>query len=375
MSLFANDSFLGVDIGSSAIKVVQLRKGRTSPSLVTYGMVEAKGEFLQKNLSESTERIKELLKQVLDESKVSTNCVSAALPGLAVFTSLIELPRTKNAKKLDQIIRWEAKQYVPIPVSDVILSWNEVDLNSEGGFTREEKAREEILSIENANNNEDSNKKPSEKITLFLTAAPKDLVERFRGLFKSVGLNLSSLEVISSALVRSLATKEDMNSSLMIVDIGATDMEISVVSRESLVLNRTVGLGSLDVTKVIARGLGIEEERADAFKKDFGIRKEGLSGQIFRVTSVVLNQMLEEINTTRNSFEKKYHEVIDKVVLAGGGAKMRGLDEYLSQELGVRVIVGNPWQKIGFPKALEGELKTTAPEFASCVGLAMRNII
>jgi type IV pilus assembly protein PilM len=211
-------------------------------------------------------------------------------------------------------------------------------------------------------------------LKILLTAAPKDLVSRYLEIFKKAKLNLVSLETESFALERALIGRD--KSAIMLIDIGAVATTISVVVDAVPLINRSIDIGGHTITKAIANSLNIDADRAEQFKRDFGLSQtSGASaGQIPKRIEFMVSSIINEVKYVLNLYQSQGHGMVEKVILAGGSAWLPGMTQYLSTVLGVNVFIGDPWARVMYPLELKSVLQSIGPRLAVSVGLAMREI-
>jgi len=361
MALFGKKkSYLGVDIGTSSIKIVELADQSGEPKLLTYGFTEEPTDIVRSDSQEAQARTLILLKQLMKKTRVTTPKVVAALPSFTVFSSIISLP-AMSKKDLNSAIRWEAKKFVPMPLEEMVLDWRLLKET-----TPEKKEGESLMSLKS--------KEMLKNLRILLTAAPKNLVKRYIEIFKNLQLQIVSLETEAFALERSLIGADP--SPVMIIDIGALATNISIIFEGVPILNRGIDVGGETITKAIANALNIDLERAEQFKRDFGL-SAGTSpqGQIPKTIEFVVASIINEVRHCFNLYRNVEETPVEKIVLAGGSSFMPGLTDYLARLFQIKVIIGNPWARISCPEEIQPALEEIGPRFAVAVGLAMREII
>lgn len=374
-------SFLGIDIGTNSIKLVELENVSGRPRLVTYGAVEVDSQVARSEENQASkqdqERIAAAMRLLLQKTGARSGLAVAALPNFSVFSSVISLPKLGD-KQLAEAVSWEAKKFIPMPIENVVLDWK--ILNEEN--------RERLLSpeaTEGAGEAQEAQAKktqPSEESSnlakckvvaqILLTAAPRHLVERYVAVFKLAGLELLSLETESFALARSLVGNEE--GSILIADVGALTTDLTVVKKGVPVFSRSTNVGGGAVTRAIADSMGVSLERAEQFKRDTGIASAaaasgGAASVIQRSFAPVISEMKYTLELQQRS-----GSAIEKILLTGGSAFLSSLDRYISASLNVKVFIGNPWARVSYPKDLGGVLDTIAPMMGVAIGLAMREI-
>lgn len=369
MTARIGDNFLGVDIGGSSLKVVQMANEKGRPKLVTYGYVERSNQLLKVDTAEAKKKVVETIKEVIGAAKVTTNRVVAALPSYTVFSSIITLPVMKE-KELDAAVRWEAKKFVPMPVEKMILDYQILDEDN-AAITAAQQTSQPVTA---GDDGAQVTTQPKQYSKILLTAAPADLVSRYVEIFQMAGFALESLETESFALERALVGHDP--SPVLLVDIGATTTNISVVVSSVPVINRSIDLGGQTITKTIANSLNVDPDRAEQFKRDFGLIPSGSTGnQIPKRIEFMVSSVINEIRYVMNLYHNQSPKQIEKVVLAGGSAWLPNLPQYLSQALNTKVIIGDPWSRVIYPVELKPVLSEIGPRLAVAVGLAMREIV
>lgn len=366
MSLFSSKkSYLGIDIGNSSVKLVELAASGGRARLVTYGYAEFDTNLNNATSSEEQRQVAEIIKKVISEAGVSTNKTVAALPNFSVFSSIISLP-VMSKKELAQAITWEAKKFVPLPIEEMVLDWRPLN-NPEDAKAKKQK--EDGLDVEAV----DRLKKKQNYQKILITAAPKDLVDRYVSIFRLANLDLLAMETESFAFERSLVGKDP--AVIMIVDLGAFSSDIAIVENGIPILSRSIDVGGGTITQAIARSLNIEHKRAEQFKRDIGFSSQSLNS----VPKIIENTISPIINEIKYSFDlfqgRQESGIVEKIILTGGSCVLPGLTDYLKSILNINVYIGDPWARIIYPLELKPALDEIGPRFAVSVGLAMRDIV
>ncbi len=412
----SNKNFLGVDLGTSSIKIVELQNKSGHAQLLTYGYVEQETDIIRASSTKIEKKIINIIKSIYHDSRMTSKKVNAALPSFSVFNSIISLP-TMNKKDLAQAIRWEAKKFIPLPIDEMILDWkiipNEDEANKKHSlFSLKDKKipsaeinkknlNKKISEISDKDNNANSNEKDIEKnannflnirkllakkkmlgdseenkknIKILLTAAPKNLVEKYIRIFKAADLELINLETESFALERSLSTSS--TAPIMIIDIGSISSDVAIINNGIPVLTRSIDIGGVTLTKSIMTSLNVDLTRAEQFKRDIGFSASG-PGDLPDVIKTAINPIINEVKYCLDIYLSQSgnnNKSLDKIILTGGSAFLPDLTTYLSKLLDIKVIIGDPWDKIVYPLELKPVLQQLGPRFSVAVGLAMREI-
>jgi len=345
MGLFSSKkTYIGVDIGTSGIKIVELRQGGNNVILENYG-------FSERRKTENTgeRRLDQdyavgVIKEICKKAGITSKNAVAALPTFSVFSSIINLSNVPE-KALDSAVKWEAKKIIPLPLDEMVIDWKKIENNGEK--TKDTK--------------------------VLLTAAPKSLVNEYIEIFKRAQINLLSLETETFSLVRSLLGND--KSTIMIVELGASTTDISIVYKSIPVLSRSIDIGGSTITKAISNNLNIGIERSEQFKYDLGISSfESRDDVVPKAILETLVPVVNEINYALNLFKNKNNKEVEKIILSGGSAMLANFVNYLSRQLDKKVIIGNPWAQVIYPNELKSTLDEIGPRLAVATGLAMREI-
>jgi len=343
MSLFfASESCLGIDIGSSSIKIVEIKKEGGKIKLLTYGFSENLDDLDRAD----PKKIAAIINKICREANTGSRQAVSALPTFSVFSSIINLSGV-NKKDLSSAINWEAKKVIPLPLEEMILDWKKIDSLDQAG--------------------------PKGGIKILLTGAPRTLVKKYIEIFKSAQINLLSLETETFALIRSLLGGD--KATVMIVEIGAKTTSFNVVDQNIPILNRSIDIGGWTISKALSSNLNIGLERAEQFKYDLGISSlESADNSIPKTIAESVAPIVNEIKYALNLYQNKSNKKVDKIILTGGSALLVNFTNYLSKILDINVVAGNPWAKVSYPLDLEPLLKEIAPRMAIAIGLALREM-
>ena len=349
--LFAKQkSQLGIDIGTSNIKLVELRPTEHNFTLSTYGIASTALNLSSKDSEKAIQQTAQILKELMKRSGVSTNKAVASLANNVVFTSVIELPKIPE-NELKKAIEFEAKKYVPLPLEEVALSWSLLE-DHQVRVTKE--------------TNLGSLKPSTDKQKVLLTAVPTLVIDNYVKVFQLAGIQAQALEIEALALIRSLVGEE--TNPILLIDIGARATSINLVDYGYLRLSKSLSVGGDTITTSLAQSLSVNFARAEQFKKDFGMTSPGQ--QLPQVMRPVLDIIKNEAMQLINIFES-HGETISKVILSGAGSKLPGISEYFAV-LGKPVTLGNPWRKVTYPQEIKPIAEPLGLNLAVSLGLAMR---
>jgi type IV pilus assembly protein PilM len=368
-------NYLGIDIGGGSLKVVELKPVGNRPQLVTYGYVDESYNIIKDDTPDARREIANHLRELLKQSRVTSNRAVSALPSFSVFSSIINLPAMAR-KDLISAVRWEAKKFVPIPLEEMILDWEVLkepgQATSDGEKTYAKKEKDE-KDKEKPKDKDAKGETAKGNLKVLLTAAPKNLVNRYVELFKEVGLQLVGLETESFALERSLVGN-DLNP-VMVVDLGSRSTSIIIFSAGVPILNRSIDVGGRSVTKGLAETMGLSESQAEQYKRDMSIslEKEPLE-KLPRPVAYMINSLINEMRYILNIYQSQSRQPVSKVILTGGSCFVAGLTDYIYNIFNIKAFIGDPWARVIHPVDIDAMLKELGPRFAVSIGLAMREI-
>jgi len=360
MPIFGNKKsagFLGIDIGGSSIKIVEMEAENSRAKLRNYGYLERSTQAKKESYIDRPDEAAEIIKKVIKSAGITSSMAYTALPAPLVFSSIINLPNVdikdlKSKQKITELVEKEAVKILPMPLEEMVLDWKIM------GDTEEMKKQ----------------KSKTLNIKVLITAASKDLIQKYIDIFNKAGLQLVSLETESFAMIRALIGK-DM-STIVTVDVGAVSTDISIIDQGVPHFDRSVNVGGLDVTKELAKLLNIDISQAEQFKRDL-VSKPELQKEtpinLQKMFDPILNEVKYVMNSFLNQPENKDKKV-EKIILTGGSAYIPGLNAYFTDALNIRTFIGNPWARVIFPENIKDVLFKIGPRFSIAIGLAMQGI-
>lgn len=349
--------FVGIDFGTSAIKVVELSFDGQKINLENYGWVDldmalqAEDDIATQTLSYE-DRMKKHVKSLLDQMGVTEKNAYVAIPGFSGLITLVEFPEM-NSEELEKAIHFESHKYIPTAVEEIAMSWEIV------GKREAEEANQNDGSIAGA-----------KKLQVLLVAAPKKEIAKYERLMSESGLEITAIELETFSIVRTALDENTGN--VIIVDIGARATNILLVENGIVKVNRNVDAGGSEVTKTISESMNISKQRAESFKQG---EKDLLNGKEAAITMPVLEMIVSEIVRIITVYSSKNKDFkVGKMIISGGLSKMEGIDRYFSRTLGLEVKIVDPWRNIMCDEKLKPYIKQMGASFTVAVGLALRGI-
>lgn len=355
MSNYLKPEAFGLDISDLSLKIAKLKKAKETLRLVSFGEGKIPAGIIEGGEVKDKKALGEIIKKSLDEikgEKIKTKYVIVSLPEEKSFLDIIQIPVVKK-EEIESAVRFEAENYIPLKLDEVYFDFEEVEpvLNHP--------KYQEVL----------------------IAAIPKPIADSYLEALKEAGLQPQALETECLAIVRALIKKGTSTKPLLIIDFGGTRTTFIIFSGRSLRFTSTIPISSQGLTESISKNLKINLKKAETLKQ-----KEGLKGEkeVFEAMIPPLTDLVEQIKThleyyrSHVSRDQILHDgkTLEKILLCGGGANLKGFVDFLAKSLKVEVELANPWVNI-----LKTPLKEI-PElsfkeslaYATALGLALRAI-
>jgi len=373
MGLFGHsksNTYLGVDIGASGIKLVELANQKGRAQLMTYGYTELPvtegGEALFERPKEAGLLLAELMKQ----TGVKATQAMAALPSSRVFTTILSVPASKDKKMLKAMIDAEVAKLSPLPLSEMITY--STFLDGEEEKKPEKKGGEATL--------EQTQKQEEKKkhVRVLVTGAAKTLVQTYIEIFKAAKLELKAIDTESFAFIRSLVGKD--KSPILILDLGARRTNIIVVEKGIPFVTRSINIGGSYITDRLKSQMQLGDEQAERMKRDMihmNAQDSGLVGGLPKLFEPMVQPLVNEIRYALQLYanmELSEEKKCEKIILTGGSSQLPRLVEYFSGTLNMNVYRGDPWARVVYPKDLATVLEEIGPRMSVAIGLGMREL-
>jgi type IV pilus assembly protein PilM len=358
-------SVLGIDIGSSSVKVVQLRASRGAAILETYGEI-ALGPYgkqpIGKPVKLPSEQVAAAIKDVMKEANVTARQGGISIPFASSLVTILDLPKV-DAAALKQVIPIEARKYIPVPISEVSLDWFVIP---------EEEAKDSAFDQLKPK----VQKAPGQEI--LLVAIQNETIANFQAITTESGIHVDFFEIeifsaIRSALAHGIAP-------VLVVDIGAASAKMYIVERGIVRLTHLVTSGGgAQMTDVLARSMNWEFEKAERVKRERGLvaAKAYSTEENERINEALLStltRLFSEVNKVLLSYGQRYNKNVSRVVLTGGGASLPGLSAEAKRSLNAEVEIADPFSRTEAPAFLTEVLRDIGPGFTVSAGLALRKL-
>ncbi len=340
----------GLDVSDLSLKIIKLKKKDGFLGLASFGEVFIKSGIIEQGIIKDEKALAENIKEALNKvrgEKLNTKYVIASLPEEKSFLQVIQMPKMTEGE-LQKAVQFEAENYVPLPIDKVYLDFQIV---------------QPVVDH-------------LDHLDVLIAAFPKKTVDSYFSVFRLAGLKPVAFEIESQAISRALIKGGLSPEPLLLIDLGACRTSVIIFSGYSLRFTTTLPISSGKVTELISRKLKNDFKKAEEVKIKKGISAPGINP--------ILNELVEQIekyleyHQTHSAHEHlpRDGKKIEKIILCGGGANLKGLPDFLSQKLKIQVSLGNPWQNI-LPQPLKEVPELPFSEslkYTTALGLALRGI-
>jgi len=359
-------SFVGVDLGVSGIKIVQLLNERGRARLVTYAFGDYPPSSGERSYVKQVDEASALLKKMVQKARVTTRVTVAALPISSIFSSIISVP-AGNEKELKEAVNWQAKKLIPLPLEEIALDAKPLDSAPK---------QEEAPPAKKGAAPGAKEKKQVQRV--LLTGAPNVLVNAYVRILGGANLEPLALETEALAQIRALVGHD--RSTVLLLDVGALRTNLTVVEKGIPFLSRSIASGGVAITQQIAKTLNIPYAQAETMKKDIASLKQfAPTGDITPMLQSLLKPILDELKYSINLYQSQsdasgQSKQVEKIILTGGSSLLPHFPAFLTELLNINTYVGDPWARIVYPEDLRPILEDIGPRFSVAVGCAMRDI-
>ena len=360
----SGDSAIGIDIGSSAIKVVEIKRRGGKAVLETYGAITL-GPYADLDEGRvtnlSVEKIAGALKEVLKQSGVTASSAAFSIPIQSSLIFTIELPSQVGESEMAAIVPTEARKYIPVPITEVSLDYFILP--------QKESSFEEMNEVKNS---PDVPPKAVDKTNVLVVATQNDATSKYRSIISQCSLTASFFEIEIFSSIR--ANFEHELSPVLLIDFGASRTKLSIVEFGMVKNYHTVERGGADISDSISKSLSIPFSEAEKMKREYGLFGNPTEKSLADIIKIHIDYIFSETNNVLLGYEKRYNRTISKVIFSGGGCLLKGLKEVAADNFRAEIEIGHPFSKVNAPEFLEKVLETMGPEFAVALGLALRKL-
>jgi type IV pilus assembly protein PilM len=343
-------SLVGLDIGSSAVKAVELKPAGKGYKVTAFGSEPVPPDSIVDGAIIDSAAVADAIRRLFDARGIKTREVAASLSGNAVIVKKITLPVMTEAE-LAESIYWEAEQYIPFDIQDVNLDYQILDSGADGG-----KGTMDVL----------------------LVAAKKEKIADYTGVIAQAGRSAVVVDVDAFALQNAYEINYGIEPGAVVVllNAGASATNINILNGDQSVFTRDISIGGNAYTEALQKELSLPFEQADQLKR--GIPVEGVTFEDARpVLRAVTENVMLEIQKTFDFFKATASsDRIDRIMVSGGASRAEGFTEMLADRFEAPVESFDPFKRVGIDlkKFDVGTPEDVAPTVAVAVGLALRRV-
>lgn len=347
--------FFGLDIGNHSVKVCQIKWKGNKPELTNAGTATTPVGLIGSESDAHQLELAKCIRLAQKDGRIGTNRVVVGLPESNIFTQLITIPKVED-KEIEELIHWEAKKYIPIPIDEVRVDWI---------FLGERLVNQQA------------------HLDVFLIAAPNNLIDRYINILKKAKLEPIAIETESVATTRALWWPQQMgvdsiksanNTPVMILDFGSKSTDLSVVQNGALLFSQSLVTGSDALTEAVASDFGLEIQQAEEYKRSYGLDESQLEGKIANSLKPIMQVIVNEVTKTIDFFKSRFEKSTPRrILIVGDGAKLPGIMTYFAAEVGIETAVADPLANVDIARSLKGKIQqASSVGFTVALGLALK---
>lgn len=334
--LYKDKPVFGLDIGFSSLKVMQIERAGKKRVVSGYGVANFDSNAVVDGVIKNPEVLAKSAHELFSKNLVgdiTTHRVALAIPAVRTFNRTVQLPKMGH-KQLDEAVRLEAEQYIPLPLDSLYLDYEIIRQTSDG-------------------------------VELLVVATPRAIVDSYMVFTRLLGLEVAAIETTIGSGSRLFVQAEDSSVPTVLIDFGSVSSDITIYD-QTLVVTGTIPGGGDSFSSLIADALNVTKQEAHVIKTKYGLGVSKKQKEIYEGLSPLLDQHLKEIRRMIRYYEERSdtNRKIGQVVTMGGGANMPGLSEHLTNQLRLPVRMCSPWQRLDFgglqpPNSIEKSMYIT----------------
>ncbi|MDB5224811.1 MAG: Type pilus assembly protein PilM, type pilus assembly protein PilM [Candidatus Adlerbacteria bacterium] len=359
----ATQTAIGVDIGTSSVKIVQLRVESGAIVLDTYGEISLSAYTKPSSAGETPVLLPQdagrALIDLMHEVQITSRAGGIAIPASAAFITVITTP-TRDGAQLQTHMDTEMQKYIPVPVNDVYIEWSVLHNKEEQNVFATKAAHAEVTATTQQ---------------VLVTAVNKDKVEIYRHIFNLAGIAAHFYEIETVSIAR--AAFPTSAEPVLLVDMGASSTKMSVIENDIVYTTHITLVGGNELTRSLATASGLPFEKAESLKREWGLHMPHSSSvdtsHLQASLTTPLDLIAEEMKRVISSFSNSRQKPVSRVILVGGGACLTGIVDHFSK-ISIPVEIARPFEKTRIPIVLGDRLTADGPIFANAIGLALRAI-
>jgi type IV pilus assembly protein PilM len=344
----------GLDLSDFSIKIMQLEKVGDTEKIRSYYSIDMPAGNIEDGKIINKESVASFIKEAIKKAgpkKINTKKVICSIPESKAFLRIITIPKMEE-QEVGEAIKWEMEANIPLPIEQVYFDWQNLECVAE-------RNKQEILTV----------------------AVSKEIIDDTVDVLEKAGLETYGLEIESIATARSLISEQENKdacqlSASLIVDLGSQRTSFIMVAKGTPYFTSSIPFSSESIDDAISKGLKLNKKEAEEAKVNLGIENSNSDNPIFSSIKYLLENLVNEIKSTLDFYEEisKEKARIERIILCGGGANLKGFIPYLTKRLGKEVDLGDPWTNLKLGNNLPIINKKDSVRYATVVGLASRGL-
>lgn len=339
------NSFFGLDIGSTAVRLVELHGVGTTKTLGKYAYLPIDPKMAMSDSKVDQQRLAQAISQLIAQSKVSSRNVAVGIPSSKVFTTVADVDKLPT-NELAKAIRYQADSLIPTPLSESKIDWALL------GDSPVDKTKVEIL----------------------LSSVANKFIEERLDMLESIGLNVIAFEPDNLALARSMAASDPVAGVQMIIDVGYKNTDLVVVAGGMPKLTRAIPTGMEAIMRSAMQNLNVDDKQAEQFVNKFGLSKDKLEGQVYQAIIGTVDLLCGDVEKSIKFFQTRYtDQKLERIIVTGGASVLPEFPLYIANKFSVNVEIGNSWRNVQFAADRQNELMAISNQFGVAAGLAERS--
>ena len=335
--------FFGLDIGTTAVRLVELGGSGPTKTLHKYAYVPVDAKLSLSDSKQDQQKLMAVIRDLVAQAHLTTKNVAVNIPSQRVFTTVADFDRL-STQELGKAIHLQADALIPTPIAESKLDWAVL------GDSPADKTKLEVL----------------------LSSVPNNFVESRLDMLEAIGLNVIAFEPDNLAVTRAVLAPGD-EVPQMVLDVGHKSTDLVICAGSGPKLTRSIPTGSEAIIRAAMQNLNVDEKQAQQFVYKFGLSEDKLEGQVYQAIIGTVEILTAEISKSIKFFTTRYADAkLDRLVVTGGASTLPSFPLYLANKFGVNVEIGNAWRNVSFAPDRQNELLAISNHFGVAVGLAER---
>lgn len=341
---------IGLDIGASAVKVVQLRKEKNKIILDTYGEI-ALGPYAGLKIGQPVhlgeEKLVEAINYLFKEAKITARDAVIAIDPSGAYVSLVHVPKVDD-KELKTMMPLEARKYIPMPITEVQMDWWHVPDTVK--FTNDSKLTSVVLA-----------------------AVSNNVLVAYDSLVKKIELRNVEYEIHGYSLLR--ASPPHTHKMILYVDIGSESTALSLVFQGIVLDMHVIARGSQEGTLQLSKALSVTIDTAEEAKRVFGYKGDDSNPFLKDILELSSYPLFGELARLSLMYERKYNQTIEGIILTGGGSRVPGMITTYSKTVHIAGRIVTPFEQVVVPEFLSEMMERVGPTYAVALGCALKKLV